>query len=109
MINIKYNLDRREVKINGHAQAGGIGKDVICAGVSALFDTLCITLKDAELKDILKPNTLSIEVESGKAFVKCEPKDEYISAIDTVYMTIFNGFDFLAKTYPKTVSFKPMK
>lgn len=106
MIKVRYDFDNHEIRVSGHANMEEKGKDIVCASVSTLVYTLCRTLSDAQEQGILED--LIVEAKSGKAHVKCVPKEDYEPNVDTIFMTIFNGFDALAESYPDYVSFVPM-
>lgn len=42
MITIRVKIgELSEIKISGHADFAEAGKDIVCAGVSAIYDALC--------------------------------------------------------------------
>lgn len=105
MITAKYNFEKHLLKINGHAGAAEIGKDIYCAGVSTLVYTMVKTLLDAQEDGILED--LDIQNKNGRISIKCTPKEEYTPNIDTIYMVIFNGMEALADSYPEYIRFIP--
>ena len=53
-----------EVTVSGHANYAGVGKDIICAGVTALTQTLIKSLND------LTEDKIEYEMSPGRADIK---------------------------------------
>lgn len=108
MIQITYRPDKKEVKIKGHANYDEKGKDIICAGVSVLFFTLCNALlkaPDAWFKK--KPEMAdSLASATGVSYVKCTPAKGYEDYVTMAYETVLTGVELMASTYPEYVSLK---
>ncbi len=53
---IKITIDKQDtytsIKCKGHAHYNTIGKDIVCSGVSSLFQTLCFSLEELTKDDI---------------------------------------------------------
>ncbi|MDR0707129.1 MAG: ribosomal-processing cysteine protease Prp [Treponema sp.] len=100
MIAIEIVLDNdllKQCRIKGHAQAGGKGKDIVCAAVSALARTAAAALAGqdgiAARCEAKKPGEFFLEV------VECaEAKKDFLSGVGT-FLTI--GLDSVARDYPK--------
>ena len=43
---IEITVDETEIGVDGHAGFGPPGRDIVCAGVSALFQTLVWSIED---------------------------------------------------------------
>ena len=92
MITIKYT-DKR-IKIRGHANYAEIGKDIVCAGVSALLQTLIQsveTLTDDEIKYSMSPGKADIEFRNLSGQSK------------TLLNSFFIGVELIAYEYPENV------
>ena len=104
MTEIIYNRKDRKVTVNGHAQAGKIGNDLVCAAVSALTCTLAENIAGyaSEIEGISD----HIRLDEGDAEIICtECPTEFGRVIDLVFCTICTGFEKLAETYPENVKY----
>ena len=67
MITVVYHRDLNRVSIEGHAQSGEVGHDLVCASVSTLAYTLAafvLNMKDA--KQVYNPK---VELNDGDALI----------------------------------------
>ena len=74
MINITFNPKDLELKVDGHAEHGKKGEDIVCAAISTLFYTLGEALYQSE-DMMLSP--VVFEDKDGEGYIKCSPKEEY--------------------------------
>ena len=102
MINITFNPKDLELKVDGHAEHGKKGEDIVCAAISTLFYTLGEALYQSE-DMMLSP--VVFEDEDGEGYIKCSPKEEYAGNIARTYWTILVGMEMVANNYPKNVTF----
>lgn len=101
MIEIKFNPKTLTLDVEGHANHGEKGEDIVCAAISALFYTLAESLyayKDMMAEDI------DFSDEDGNGHISCKPKAEYEANVSLIYWTILNGFDIVAKHYKEYVN-----
>lgn len=92
---IVVNRANSSVKITGHAGYAEPGKDIVCAGVSTLAQTLIASL------DMLAPGTLeSAEVNSGYVEIKYRNLSEHAKML--IY-SFFIGVNLIANEYPEHV------
>lgn len=87
------------LEVKGHAEYGEEGKDIVCAGVSTLVQTLAAVLE--ENRKMLK--TLNYDFKQGEGTVVATPQDEYQGNVQMMLVTILTGFDLIAQTYPHNV------
>ena len=80
------------LRIEGHAEYGKAGEDIVCAAVSSVFYALCGFLLNFK-KDTLRVN----EIESGLAEIECGDECE-----DYLQLTCL-GLWQIAATYPQHV------
>lgn len=86
-------------KVSGHAYSDEPGKDLVCAAVS----TLAQTLVNAVVKiGALDEESVHCVVKSGLLEIKLKPK-EISDAIDIVFETILIGIEGIQDTYPRYV------
>lgn len=95
--NSSGNIIRLEV--SGHANYDVYGKDIVCAGVSALVQTAVLGIK--ELTDI-KPTLVKTE-----GYFKIEiPRKISCKKCDIILQTVVLGLEDIAKSYSKHVTVK---
>ena len=107
MIEIRYKTDMIkegrtfELTISGHANYAKKGKDIVCAGVSALTIALIRTLND--MKD---NNEAEIEIDVDVGHTKIKSLSRIYTDIieaESAYDTVLRGFKHIAKEYPQNV------
>ena len=67
-----------KVIIHGHAEFGEYGKDLVCAGVSAVATGICNTIAK---KGYLDKKMCSIELENGNIVIEVKEDDETLQVI----------------------------
>ena len=92
---IKINIQPDGITITGHARAGPVGQDIVCAAVSALFETLIRSIK------ALTTDTISYRINSGDAGLKYEHLSEKSR---TLVDAFFIGCCGIAESYPEHVT-----
>lgn len=104
MISITYDRTNNIVNIQGHAGAGPKGEDVVCAGVSALAQTLVANVRHwgATGRLIEEPKTF---LQEGFGEIRCNPKPKYEKSVRQVMVAICAGFEIVANAAPEYVSF----
>jgi uncharacterized protein YsxB (DUF464 family) len=102
MINIEFNPKTYTVDINGHAEHGEKGEDIVCSAISVLFYTLAHSLYDFQDKT---ENGIDFSDEDGNGHISCTPKKEYEQNIIHIYYTILHGFELVAENYKENVNF----
>ena len=100
MIRIRFNPEKLELDIRGHAGYGTKGQDIVCAAVSTLFYTLVGNL--FENKHMLKNSPVFKDVD-GRGLVSCEPLPEYEANVYLIFRTVLVGFELLQKNFEKNV------
>ena len=90
MIEVKYN-DRKLV-VEGHANYGEQGKDIVCAGVSAITQGGATALQDH-----------GSNYRVGDAYLEINLAKEPSNHDRIVLDTIISQIGLIARTYPKNV------
>lgn len=103
MINITFKPKTLELEVQGHANHGKKGKDIVCAAVSTLFYTLGESLYES--LEMLQEAPVFID-KDGAGLLGCVPKAEYEGNITRTYWTILVGLQSVANSYPKHVKFR---
>lgn len=102
MVTITYydHKGRYAIKAEGHACYAEPGRDIVCAGVSVLLQSLGMYLESTEglgfkiIENTQEPGCINVEVE-------LEDKDNNVIP-NLFYMTI-SGLEATANTYPDYV------
>ena len=93
-IDVTHGKDKTTIKINGHAGYSDHGKDIVCAGASALFFTLGERLLDLD-------KAIEVKGESGNATIIAKTdKGKILESVET----ILTGYRMLAEEYGDYVS-----
>lgn len=85
------------LKIEGHSRSAVKGEDIVCAGVSALAQTL-VSGCEAELNA-----NVSGKLESGLCDIKISGNNENFEKLQAVCSVFKFGFRKLAQAYPKHI------
>lgn len=104
MIEITYTRRENKVVIQGHAGAGKKGEDIVCAGVSALANTLAANVRHWDKFQKLdgQPKTF---LQEGFGEISCNPKPRYEQSVKQVFTAICAGFELCAVSAPEHVHF----
>ena len=104
MINVTYHCQYNRVTIEGHANSGEFGHDLVCAGVSALAYTLAANVGNLEGCDMVYRPTVVLE--NGKAEITANPKPRHKSTVAMIFQSVCVGFEVLAANYPEYVRYE---
>ena len=93
MIRVRYKERnrKRKIVIEGHANAGPEGNDLVCAGVSTLALTLQAALDVNEIR-------YNADVRDGYVMVRTRDPDAA-----SVYNTVMCGIETLRVMYPEAI------
>ena len=103
MINIKFNPKTFTLDIDGHAEHGKKGEDIVCSAISTLFYTLGEALY--EQREMMAEDIVFSD-EDGNGHLSCKPKAEYEANVSLIFWTILTGFELVAKNYEKNVNLR---
>ena len=104
MIDVTYHRQYNRVTIEGHANSGDPGHDLVCAGVSALAYTLAANVGNLEARGIVRRPTVVLE--PGKAEIAAKAKPSHKATADLTFQAVCVGFEVLAANYPQYVSYE---
>ena len=104
MITVVYHRDRNRVSVEGHAQSGEVGHDLVCASASILVYTLASFVENMKSSGQVRYPT--IELKEGDALIYCDPPNRYKGSVTLVFDSICAGFELLARTYPENISYE---
>lgn len=91
------------LSVRGHAGAGEVGQDIVCASVSILAYTVAQTVKDAYAAGKLKghPNIL---LHKGSSTVSCTPHECFADEMEMAFRFAQTGLNLLQHNYPQYVA-----
>lgn len=97
MIQGVYRPKQFLLTLEGHARSGEAGKDLVCAGFSALAVTMAENAAAMERRGMLRE--LEVKLERGHARIRCIPRAGYRASVRLVMDTVAMGMARLAETY----------
>lgn len=104
MIHVIYHRSYNRVTIQGHANSGDFGHDLVCAGVSALSLTLAANV--GNLRDCRMVRQPIVELKPGDAVIEGKPIPRHKATAELVFQTVCVGFEVLASKYPQYISYE---
>lgn len=106
MTEVRMDWNRMRIEFKGHAEAGEYGRDLVCAAVSILVQTLARTLQRAEQRGRTKFGADVQEKGPDKDMIKALWADPAIGnrmEIKSYFRFCVNGMRLLAEEYPRNV------
>lgn len=91
---IKVSVRKDEITVSGHAGYAEQGKDIVCAGVTALVQTLMKSFDD------LTEDKIEADVQQGEAYIKYGDLSE---AGKLLVDSFFLGICLIADEFPQYV------
>lgn len=104
MISVIYHRNLNQVSVEGHAQSGEVGHDLVCASASILAYTLASFVKNMEESGQVKPPT--VKLEAGDAIICCSAPRRIKAQVTLAFDTVCAGFELLARNYPDNISYQ---
>lgn len=97
MIRARYTAEgnTHTLSVHGHARYGEYGKDIVCAGVSALVQAL---LGWAENKPYII-ECVSVDPKDGEVIIECQGNED----VAAVFLMTALGIEQIADDYPQHV------
>ena len=106
MISIVYEIEageRYSVTMEGHADGGEYGQDVVCAAASMLVYTLAENVR--RLSEGGANKSTRIQLDSGLADIRIAPNNRIKEETETIFEAICAGFELLSEHYPDNVEY----
>ena len=91
---IEVSVRKDEIKISGHANYAVHGSDIVCAGVTALMQTLIKSIED------LTEDKMEYEISPGRVDIKYGDLSEKSK---TLVDSFFIGICMIAEEFPESV------
>lgn len=105
MIRVEADTAGLALAVRGHAGSGDPGRDLICAGVSALVLALREELLWLESRGQLSLDTLQLE--PGLALIRCSAPPECRTGPETAFDTAVRGLRLLERLFGAYVQVLP--
>ena len=98
MIRVYYARGKgeHELTINGHAGYAEYGKDIVCAGVSAIAFSLLAWLENSQ-DDVARMDELVAE--DGRVYIACAGNDR----VNTAFQVALMGLIQISRAHPEHV------
>lgn len=104
MIQVTYHRSYHRLTVEGHAQSGEPGHDLVCAAASSLAYTLAGNV--ANMADHGQVREPVMTMNPGAAEVGCNPATRYKATVTLVFDTVCVGFQLLAAHYPEYIAYE---
>lgn len=104
MIKATYYRKYNRLTVEGHAYSAEPGRDLVCAGCSALVYTLAANV--GQLEQTGQVRGTIVQLNAGSAEISCEPKRAYKAVVSRVMEAVCVGFEILATTHPQYISYE---
>lgn len=100
MIRVQIDVEGMRFRMEGHADFGPVGSDIVCAGATMLASTLI-----SHVTRICDPyDVLECALESGLAVLEVSPmRKRKRKECRIVFAAIHEGFELLVQRYPHHV------
>lgn len=104
MINVVYHRKYHRLEVQGHAQSGEPGHDLVCAACSILAHTIASNMLSWRDAGHIRDHGISIG--HGFAQLTCVPATRYEPQIRLVLDALCSGFELLAADYPEYIRYE---
>lgn len=104
MIKVTYHRDLNRVQVEGHAQSGEVGHDLVCASASILVYTLASFVENMKHAGQVRHPTIILN--EGDALIYCDPPNRFKGSVTLVFDSICGGFELLARDYPDNITYE---
>ena len=104
MIKVTYYPEYRQLTIEGHAGAGEMGHDLVCAAASGIWHTLAVNAM--VWKDNGYLMDLRMQEIEGYCKLSFVPRAKWKNLLATIAGAIVLGLEDLAARYPEHIEFR---
>ena len=108
MTNAVMYWNRMRIEVTGHANAGVMGMDIVCAGVSMLTGALIGSLEDAEARGRTIAEWKWNE-EKAQLVIWADPNLGNLAEIKAYFRMCVKGLRMLKEQYPRNVDIKEVQ
>ena len=104
MIRVEFDRAAFRVTVQGHACSGEAGRDLVCAGASALTYALAANVGEFVRRGMVRK--AHAELKSGRAEILCLPKGKFAPQVKTSLEAVCLGFSLLGEQFPNFLEYK---
>lgn len=91
---IEIDIEKYKISVKGHASYDEHGKDIVCAAVSALFQTLIASVEE------LTPDTIEGEIQPDNSRIELLTMSDVSKCLFSSFVI---GVEMIAENYPDNV------
>ena len=94
MVRARYTVEdsTHTLVVEGHANYGEYGNDIVCAGISSIVQALIRWIEE----NYYKANCISVDTQGGKVVISCEGGED----VAAVFNMASIGLEQIADCYP---------
>lgn len=104
MIKVVYYRSYHRLTVDGHANSGEPGHDLVCAGASTLAYALAANVGNMEANRQVVD--ACVKLEPGRAEISCKPMNKYKAIVERIFEAVCVGFEMLAQSHPQYISYE---
>ena len=104
MIEVTYYRNINRLVMVGHAGAGAIGEDLVCAAASMIAYTLVANVD--RLVECGQAREPVISMKEGDTVITCNAVRRYRDVVTLVFDSVLMGLELLAMKHPQNISFE---
>ena len=104
MIHAVYHRKYQTVTVEGHAYSDEPGKDLVCAGASAIVYTLAANAMQLQEQGAVKK--ADVKLEPGNARIHCKAVSRYKATVTVIMDAVCMGLEMLASQYPQYIRYE---
>ena len=103
MIKVVYHRNYHKLTIEGHAQSGEPGHDLVCASASILAYTLAASVANMSASKQVRDAKISLKEGAGEIY--CKAVKRFEAPVTLIFDTLCAGYELLARNYPDNISY----
>lgn len=104
MIKAIYYRKINRLVMEGHAGAGAVGEDLVCAAASMIAYTLAANVD--RLVECGQAREPVISIKEGDTVITCNAVRRYRDVVTLVFDSVLMGLGLLAAKHPQNISFE---
>ena len=103
MTKARMDWRRMELTLEGHANSGPHGQDIVCAAISILTQSLINTLADLQMKYHYTELEWSGDQAEGRMKIKATVSWANLSAVRSCFEVCVTGLRMIGNKYPEYI------
>ena len=106
MTKAKMDWKHMTLELDGHAGSAPYGKDIVCAAISILTQSLVNALADLQVKEGMTAVHWRGSAEEGKLRIQADVCWANLSLVRGYFMVAVTGLRMIADKYPEYIKFE---